>query len=135
MNYNELLVNTCTERKNFSDECSHFMELRPLIKEVILSKHFSRDMKDEEKTESLIREVLDCSQIESNELHKFEEKISGNSIFRAKKHGVHIVYCVDTDFRIVFLRAIKNYEDYKKFLEDKKEIETMVESLKSIAKH
>jgi hypothetical protein len=135
MDYNKLLVNTCDERKSFSDECSHFMELRPLIKEVVVTKHFIREMKDEEKMASLIKEILECSHIESNELHKFEEKIGDISVFRAKKHDVHNVYCVDKDFRIIFLRSIKNYEDYKKFLENRREIETMVESLKSIAKH
>jgi mRNA-degrading endonuclease RelE of RelBE toxin-antitoxin system len=132
MDFNSLLTNTCSGEKKFCDECSHFMELRPLIKEVVVSKHFTRDIKDEEEIETLVREILECSHVESNELHKFEEKINGNSIFRARKHGVHFVYCVDADMRLVFLRAIKNYEDYKKFLENKREIETMVEGLKTI---
>jgi len=47
-------------------------------------------------------------------------------IFRAKKEGTHIVYCVNKEMRIIFLRAIKNYTEYKKFLEDKKEIKKMI---------
>ena len=102
------------------------MMVRPLIKNVAVSKHFVRDLKDQEKMNSIIKNILDCSHLEFNELHKFEENIDGNLIFRAKKEGTHIVYCVDKEMRIIFLRAIKNYTEYKNFLEDKKEIKKMI---------
>jgi hypothetical protein len=35
---------------------------------------------------------------------------------------VHLVYCVDKQMRIIFLRAFKNYSEYSKFLEDKREV-------------
>jgi hypothetical protein len=66
------------------------------------------------------------SELEFTELHKFEENIDGNLVFRAKKEGIHIVYCVDKRKRIIFLRAFRNYGEYGKFLEDKKEIKRMI---------
>ena len=122
--------NACSEAKSFCDSCnSHFMTVRPLLKEVIISKHFKRDLKDEEKMNSLIKSILDCSHLEFNELHKFEENIYGNLIFRAKKDDVHIIYAIDKKMRIIFLRAIKNFDEYKRFLENKNEIKSMIESL------
>jgi mRNA-degrading endonuclease RelE of RelBE toxin-antitoxin system len=130
MDLNIKLGNPCAERKDFCTNChSHFMAIRPLIKSVVVSKHFIRDLKDEEKINSIIKNILDCSHLEFNELHKFEENINGNLIFRAKKEHLHIVYCIDQKKRIVFLRAMKNFTEYKKFLEKKKEIKKMIESL------
>lgn len=122
--------NVCEERKNFCINCnSHFMSVRPLIKNVVITKHFKKDLKNEEKINSLIRNILDCSHLEFNELHKFEENVNGILIFRAKKENLHIVYCVDKKMNIIFLRAIRNFDDYKKFLENKKEINKIIESL------
>ena len=130
MNNDIKLDNVCAERKNFCMNCnSHFMKVRPMIKDVLVSKHFIKDFKNEEKMKAIIGSILDCSHMEFNELHKFEENINGNLIFRAKKENLHIVYCVDKDMRILFLRAIKNFEEYKKFIENKKEIVIMIESL------
>ena len=130
MNIDIKFDNVCNERKDFCIGCnSHFMEVRPMIKDVIVSKHFVKDFKDEEKMNAIIKSILDCSHMEFNELHKFEENINGNLVFRAKKESLHIVYCVDKDMRILFLRAIKNFEEYKKFIENKKEIVMMIESL------
>jgi mRNA-degrading endonuclease RelE of RelBE toxin-antitoxin system len=121
--------NACEIRKGFCDSCnSHFMRVRPMIKEVVISKHFTRDLKDEKKINSIIKSIMDCSHMEFHEMHKFEENIDDNLIFRARKGKMHIVYCVTKDRRIIFLRAIRNYEDYKKFLEDKKSIKRMIES-------
>jgi mRNA-degrading endonuclease RelE of RelBE toxin-antitoxin system len=102
------------------------MTIRPSIRNVVVSKHFIRDLKDDEQMNSIINSILNCSHLEFNELHKFEENIDGNLIFRAKKESTHIVYCIDKKMRIIFLRAIKNYTEYKKFLEDKKEIKKMI---------
>jgi mRNA-degrading endonuclease RelE of RelBE toxin-antitoxin system len=122
------IENTCNERKDFCESCnSHFMGVRPLIKEVVVSKHFKRDLKDEEKISSIIKNVLNCSHLEFNELHKFEENIEGNLIFRAKKENLHIVYCIDKMMRIIFLRAIRNFDEYRKFLDNKKELKLMIE--------
>jgi mRNA-degrading endonuclease RelE of RelBE toxin-antitoxin system len=121
------LENKCDERKNFCMNCnSHFMALRPLLREIVVSKHFKRDLKDEEKISSIIKSILDCSHMEFNELHKFEENIEGVLIFRAKKENLHIIYCIDKSMRIIFLRAIRNFDEYKRLLDDKKEIKLMI---------
>ncbi len=121
------LKNTCEERDKFCITCnSHFMRIRPLLKEIIISKHFIRDLKNEEKIRTIIKNILDCSHMEFHELHKFEEIIDGNLIFRARKGNLHIVYCVDKKMRIIFLRGIKNFDEYKRFLDNKKEIKRMI---------
>ncbi len=97
-----------------------------MIKTLVISKHFMKDLKDEEEMESIVSGVLDCSNADFHELHKFEENIDGNLIFRAKKGGIHIVYCVDREMKIIFMRAFKNYSEYSKFLEDKKEIKKII---------
>jgi mRNA-degrading endonuclease RelE of RelBE toxin-antitoxin system len=102
------------------------MTVRPRIKSVVVAEHFFKDSKDEEKAKSIVRDVLNCSNVDFNELHKLEEHVDGNMIFRAKKEGMHIVYCVDKNMRIVFLRVFKNYREYGRFLENKKEIVNMI---------
>jgi len=102
------------------------MKVRPSIRSVAVSRRFMRDFKDREKADSIIRNILDCSHLEFHELHKFEKNINGNLIFRAKKEKMHVVYGVDKKMRMVFLRAITNFTDYKKFLENKKEILRMI---------
>ena len=130
MDFDIKLENTCNEMKEFCDSCnSHFMFVRPLLKEVVVSKHFKRDLKDESEIISIIKNILDCAHLEFNELHKFEENIDGNLFFRAKKENLHIVYCVDKKMRIIFLRAIRNFDEYRRFLDDKHELKAMLESL------
>ena len=104
------------------------MQVRPYLKSVVVSKHFVKDCRTEEEAKSIIQKVLDCSDLEFTELHKFEENIDGNLVFRAKKEGTHIVYCVDKSMQIIFLRAIRNFTEYKRFLDDRKQIKkTIVE--------
>jgi mRNA-degrading endonuclease RelE of RelBE toxin-antitoxin system len=121
------LENPCVTKKNFCVNChSHFMAIRPSIKTLVISRHFIRDVKSKEEIDSMVTAVLNCSDVEFNELHKFEEDIDGNLLFRAKKGGTHIVYCVDKKMRIIFLRAFRNYSEYGKFLENRKEIKKMI---------
>jgi hypothetical protein len=121
------LENPCLVKKDSCINChSHFTAVRPLIKAVVVSKHFARDFKDEDEAGSMIDAILDCSNVGFNELHKFEENICGNLVFRAKKGGMHIVYGVDKDMQIIFLRAFRNYGEYGKFLNDKKEIRKLM---------
>jgi mRNA-degrading endonuclease RelE of RelBE toxin-antitoxin system len=121
------LKNPCAERKNFCVNChGHFMAVRPYIKSVVVTKHFFKDLKDPEEARSIVRGVLDCSNIDFSELHKFEEHVSGTMIFRAKKEGLRIVYCVDKNMRIIFLRVFRNFREYGKFLENKKEINNLI---------
>lgn len=115
--------NPCHGRKDFCVNChSHFMKIRPSIKSVAISKRFLRDLKDEEKAASIVKDIIYCSHLEFHELHKFERNIGGNLIFRAKKENLHIVYGIDKRLRIVFLRAMKNFNEYKNFLRNNKEI-------------
>ena len=122
------IENSCSLRKGFCDTCnSHFMKLRPSIKEVTISKHFRRDLKDEQKINLIVKNVLDCSHMEFHELHKFEKNIDDNFVFRARKGNMHILYCITKDRKIIFLRAIRNYDEYKKLLEDKNMLKKIIE--------
>lgn len=122
-----ILENPCVTKKDFCVNChSHFMAVRPWLKTLVISRHFIRDLKDKEEVNSIVSGVLNCSNVDFNELHKFEEDIDGNLVFRAKRDGVHILYCVDKKKRIIFLRAFKNYNEYGNFLEDKKRIRRMI---------
>lgn len=124
------LGNPCATRRDFCINChSHFIAIRPLIKDVVISKHFVKDLKGKEEAMSVVKDVLDCSNIDFTELHKYEENVDGNLVFRAKKESTHIVYSVDKRMRIIFLRAFKNYSEYGKFLEDKKEIKKMIATI------
>jgi mRNA-degrading endonuclease RelE of RelBE toxin-antitoxin system len=115
--------NPCIEQKDHCVNChSHFMAVRPHITSVVVTKRFFRDLKNEEKAKAIVRDVLDCSNTDFNELHKFEEHVNGCMIFRAKKDRMHIVYCVDKSLRIIFMRVFKNFKKYENFLDDKKEI-------------
>ena len=102
------------------------MNARPLIKEAIVSKRFMKDLKNEEEAKFIVNEILDCSNVDYYELHKFEENVDGYLIFRAKKEGTHIVYCVDKEMQLIFLRAFSNYKEYGKFLEDKKRLKKLI---------
>ncbi len=125
--FNEALKSPCSVKKEFCINChSHFMNVRPHIKCVVITKHFSKDIKDSEELYSIVEDVLDCSNADFYELHKFEEHIDGNMIFRAKKQRMHIVYCVDSNMRIIFLRAFRNFKEYERFLEDKREIRNLI---------
>lgn len=102
------------------------MKLQPLIKEVIITKHFERDIKDQEKIDKIVKKVTDTSHTEFHELHKYEENIDDNIIFRAKVGKKHILYCVTKERNIIFLRAIRNYDEYKKLLDDKHMLKRML---------
>src|SRR4030066_633573 len=96
MNLNVRLETACDEKKNFCVNCtSHFMAVRPKIKGVVVSKRFVKDLKDEKEVNSIVKSVLECSQLEFHELHKFEENVDRNLIFRARKGDLHVVYCVN----------------------------------------
>jgi mRNA-degrading endonuclease RelE of RelBE toxin-antitoxin system len=117
-------------KKDFCINChSHFMAIRPSLRTLVISRHFIRDLKDKKEINSIVSDVLDCSNADFTELHKFEEDIDGDLVFRAKKDGIHIVYCVDRKMRIIFLRAFRNYSEYGNFLGNRKEIKKMIASV------
>jgi mRNA-degrading endonuclease RelE of RelBE toxin-antitoxin system len=126
-NFKVELKNPCIEQKDHCVNChSHFMAVRPHITSVVVTKRFFKDLKDKEKAKAIVRDVLDCSNADFYELHKFEEHVNGNMIFRAKNEGMHIVYCVDKNMRIIFMRVFKNFKEYEKFLDDKKEVNKFI---------
>ena len=110
-----------------AEEClgcrSHFQQLRPVITEVLVSKHFLHDMPEFDT--SLI---VDCRHQHFTILHRLEETIQGNHIFRALYKHHHIVYAVDKKHRLIFLRAFGNFKAYLKFLDDRKKIVDMIEA-------
>lgn len=107
-------------------ECSsHFKNLRSHISGYKISKHLAKELEDHQE---IIPKILACETECFSELHKFEEKIGGIYIFRAKIDKVHIVYAVDTK-TVLFLRAFKNFNDYTRFLEDKKGIIKLINSM------
>jgi len=111
---------------------SHFRQLQPLIKECKASKHFNHDI---ENSEEIIGNVLSCAHSCFTEFNNFEKNVGGISVFRAKIDGVHIVYAIEGEGRgkkaIFFLRALKHFKEYTKFLENDKEIKGMIDSLKA----
>lgn len=128
------LVDPCRERKDFCINCnSRFMKVRPLIRGVATTKHFERDLKDNDKRASVISAILDCSRMEFAKLHKFEKNIRGNLIFRAKRDQEHIVYGVDKRMRLVFLRAIRNFAEYARLLEDNMAILRLLANARDIS--
>ncbi len=102
------------------------MNVRPALKTLVISKHFAKDLKDEKQIELIADAVLDCSSGDFYELHKFEKNVDGNLIFRAKTNSIHVIYSVDREMRLILLRAFKNYAEYKRFLDDEKQIKKTI---------
>lgn len=98
------------------------MAPRPLIKNVVVTKRFFKDFGDTDGAKAYVSQILACSNVDFHEMHKYELNVDGNLIFRAKKERVHMVYAVDNNLRLVFMRAFRNYSEYGKFLEDRREI-------------
>jgi hypothetical protein len=91
----------------------HFKQLRQYITQIIISGHFAKDAPDFDTNQ-----IVDCEHENFTELHKFEKTIDENHIFRAVKEKMHYVYAIDKNKRLVFLRAFRNFNDYKRFLSE-----------------
>ncbi len=96
---------------------THFENEIKKIKEVILTKRFQKDAPYFD-----VEEVTGCEHLHFTRQHKFEKHVGDLHIFRALKKGVHFVYAIDKEFRLIFLRAFKNFKGYEKFLGDEREI-------------
>jgi hypothetical protein len=108
------------------------MTIRPLIKGAVVHKKFFRDMgKDQQKVDAIVKLILDCSNLEFHELHKFEKNVDGNLVFRAKKEHTHFIYCINKKHleTILFLRAISNFTEYKRLLNNEQQIKRMATEL------
>lgn len=121
----------CNKQPKCLNCSSHFMQARKNIKQVAISNHFERDIKDKAEAQEIINKILSCKTAEFFELHKFEESIAGIPLFRAKNKSVHIVYAIDKE-KIIFLRAIKNFLEYKDFLEKRSEILSLIRASKPL---
>ena len=108
------------------------MAVRPLIRNAIVHKMFFRDLgKDQDKVNSVVKMILDCTNLEFHELHKFEKKVDKNLVFRAKQENTHFVYCVNKKKieTLLFLRAISNFIEYKRLLANEQQIKRMTTEL------
>lgn len=104
------------------------MTIRPLIKKAVVHKKFFRDLgKDKDRVDSVVKMILDCTNLEFHELHKFEKNVAGNLVFRAKIERTHFVYCVNKKRveSLLFLRAINNFTEYKRLLANEQQIVRM----------
>ncbi len=99
---------------------SHFDQLYPSLKGYEITSHFKRDVGTLEGAEKIAQNILDSNHEAFEELHKFEEVIHGNHVFRAKINKEHYVYLITKEHRLIFVRAFKNFSKYKKYLEEKK---------------
>jgi hypothetical protein len=126
----KVMQNSCAMGKEECLNChKHFMALRPLLTGGAGTKRFVRDLKDEAKANLVVAEILDCGNLDYYEMHKYETNVNGTFVFRAKKDGVHMVYAVDHQLRLILLRSFRNFSEYGKFLEDKREIGKMIGSV------
>lgn len=96
---------------------------------MLVTKRFTKDVKDERKLRSIIGDIMDCSSYDFDELHKFEKNINGYLIFQAKRAKMHIVYGIDEKKQLIFLRAIRNFTQYKKFLGNDYRVKSMMDLL------
>jgi len=80
---------------------------------------------------SVVNMILDCTNLEFHELHKFEKNVTGNLVFRAKQEKTHFVYCVNKKKieTLLFLRAISNFIEYKRLLANEQQIKRMTTEL------
>lgn len=101
-----------------------FVSLIPNVKKIIYPHHFKKDSSDLD-----INEIIDAKHEYSTRLHKFEKTIEGNHIFRAIIKRKHIVYTIDKDNRLIFLKVFKNFDMYMKFLEDEHQIINTIENI------
>jgi hypothetical protein len=99
----------------------HFDQFRPNIREVMVSHHFSRDLPGFDPNI-----LLDAEHADHARLHKYEENVEGNHVFRAIIDHMHIVYCVDKDHNLIMLRAFRQFKEYEKFLQDRNAITQLV---------
>lgn len=127
------MLNTCHCKTRVllkTDKClncnNHYNNLRPLVTEALVTHAFKKEVPDHQP---ILDDILNCGHTNFNELHKYEEKIEGITVFRAKKNHIHFVYVIDDKKRLILLRAFHNFREYKRFLENHKEILSMVRHL------
>lgn len=113
----------CSNEEKNEGVKSHFDNDIAKINEIILTKRFKKDAPNF-KAEN----VISCEHLHFTKLHKFEKHVGELQIFRALINGIHYLYAIDKKFRVIFLRAFKNFKEYGKFLESDREILREVEN-------
>ena len=84
------LQNPCAIKTDKCLNChNNFQALRPRIEKALVTKHFMHEVPNYEE---ILNEILDCAHLPYHELHKYEKKINGISVFRAKKDRIHYKY-------------------------------------------
>jgi len=116
-------MESCGEEVRCENDHAIFEKMRSGVVQVLVSRHFLKDIPGFD-----VSLVLDGCREHFHHLHKFEENIAGNHIFRALLDKTHIVYAIDKDRRLIFLRAFRNFKEYERFLDDKKTITSMIAS-------
>ena len=94
----------------------HLVTIKPHVRSAVVGKRFLKDFEGE-KAKELLREALDYPDADVYDLRKFEEGSAGSAGFRGKAGERHVVYCVDKNKRLVFMRVFRNVEHYKKFVD------------------
>ncbi len=110
---------------------SHYELFASSIKSYIITKHFKRDFKHKEEAIALVLDVIQSDHERFEQLHKLEEQLKGNHIFRGKINGKHIVYAITPEHNLIFLRSFKNFKQYEEFLSDKRRILKMIQIAKA----
>jgi mRNA-degrading endonuclease RelE of RelBE toxin-antitoxin system len=102
------VIGPCEMERAFCVNCnSIFRRISPSIEDILVTKRFTKDVKDGRNLRSIISDIVDCSSLDFDELHKFEKSINGYLIFRAKRAKMHIVYGIDEKKQLIFVRAIR----------------------------
>ena len=99
---------------------SHFNLFKNTIGLIVRTHHFERDWKGFDSSIILDSEY-------APHLHKYEENVFGNHVFRALYEKKHVVYAIDKEHRLILLRAFSNFKEYCKFLDDKHEIKRLID--------
>jgi len=112
----------CSNEEKSIGVKSHFDNDVAKINEIIMTKRFKKDAPEFD-----VEEVISCEHLHFTRLHKFEKHVGDLHIFRALIKGIHYLYAVDKKYRVIFLRAFKNFKEYGKFLDSDREILREVE--------
>lgn len=115
----------CDNLENSDGVKTHFENEMEKIREIILTNRFKKDAPNFE-----IKDVVGCEHVHFTRQHKFEKHVGELHIFRALKNKIHYVYAIDKNFRLIFLRAFKNFKEYEKYLENGREIKIESERFK-----
>ncbi|MBS3156450.1 hypothetical protein J4413_04460 [Candidatus Woesearchaeota archaeon] len=117
------------------NQITHFSHLFENITEVVKTKPYEKETRNNQKVEETEKEILNKDKINSENLHKFEKKIENAFLFRSglgqegNKKSKVIVYCVH-DNRLIFLRFV-HHKEWEKFLDNNKNLKILEKEILS----